>query len=89
MKYLQLLRAQRAELEARHAAAVAAMEAVATAAIDETRSLSPDETKAVDEHRSAVAAVVAELGPLDERIGELELVEARTAEIASMTPRCR
>ena len=82
MKYLQLLRAQRAELEARHAAAVAAMEAVATAAIDETRSLSPDETKAVDEHRSAVAAVVAELGPLDERIGELELVEARTAEIA-------
>lgn len=82
MKYLELLRAQRAELEQRHAAAVAAMEAVATAAIDESRSLSPDEIKAVDEHRSAVAAVDAELAPLDERIGELEVVEARTAEIA-------
>lgn len=82
MKYLELLRAQRAELEQRRAAAVAAMEATATAAVDESRSLSPDEAKAVDEHRSAVAAVDAELAPLEERIGELEIVEARTAEIA-------
>lgn len=82
MKYLELLRAQRAELEARRAAAVAAMEAVATAAVDESRSLAPDEAKAVDEHRSAIVAVDAEIAPLDERIGELEEVERRTAEIA-------
>lgn len=82
MKYLELLRAQRAELEARRAAAIEAMDAAASAAIDEKRSLTPAEDAAIAEHRSVVAAADTEAGPLDERIAELEHQAARTAEIA-------
>ncbi len=82
MKYLELLRAQRAELEARRAAAIEAMDAAASAAIEEKRSLTADEDIAIDQHRSAVAAIDAEVVPLDERIAELEAQAARSAEIA-------
>ncbi len=82
MKYLELLRAQRAELESRRAAAIDAMDAAASAAIDEKRSLTADEDKAIGDLRSAVSAIDAEMAPLDERIGELEAQAARTAEIA-------
>ena len=92
MKYLELLRAQRAELEARRAAAIDAMDAAASAAIDEKRSLTADEDAAINELRSAVAAIDAEIVPMDERIGELEAQAARSAEIAkrpafSFTPK--
>lgn len=83
MKYLDILRAQRAELETRRAAAVEAMEAVASAAISETRSLAPDEDAKVAEFTAEIRKCDDEAGPLDERIGELEAVEARTAAIAA------
>ena len=82
MKYLELLRAQRAELEARRSDAIDAMDAAASAAIDEKRSLTPDEDSSLEQHRSAVAAIDAEMAPLDARIGELEQQAARSAEIA-------
>lgn len=83
MKILEMLRAQREELEAKRATAVDALEQIAAKAIDEKRSLTTDEDTTVEEHRSAVASIDAELAPLNERIGELEAVQARTDAIAN------
>ena len=46
------------------------MDAAASAAIDEKRSLTADEDIAIDQHRSAVAAIDAEVVPLEPRVGE-------------------
>lgn len=83
MKYLEMLRAQRADMETRRAAAIEALEAVAAKAVDEKRSLTVDESTVIDEHRTAISKIDAELGPIGERIGELEETERRTAEIAN------
>jgi HK97 family phage major capsid protein len=81
MKYLELLRAQRAELDKQRAAAVDALEEIAAKAIDESRSLDDDESAKVEELRSTIAAFddpEGDAAKLDERIGELEKVAERT-----------
>lgn len=82
MKYLDMLRSQRAAVEARRDAALDAIEAVAAAAVTEARSLSADDDTKVAEHDAEVRACEAELAPLDEKIAEYEAVEARTQAIA-------
>lgn len=83
MKYLDILRAQRADIEARRSAALEALETVATKAIDEKRSLTPDDEAAIEARKAEVEALDAETVPLDERIGELEEIEARTKAAAA------
>ena len=85
MKYLDLLRAQRAEIEEWRKAVVDQIEAVATKAIEEKRTLTPDDESEIERLRTHLAGIDAEDGELDalnKRIAELEAVEARTAEIA-------
>lgn len=82
MKWLEILRAQRAALVEQRNAALAAMETVATTALDEKRDMTPDEVIAAEEARAAVTKADDELGPLEERIGELEAMEVRTKAVA-------
>lgn len=86
MKYLDLLRAQRAEFEQWRQAVVDSIDALATTAIDEKRSLNAEEDAELDRLRSHVGDIdnpEGELAKLNERIGELEAVEERTSAIAA------
>lgn len=78
MKYLEILRAQRAALDERRSAALDTMEAVATAALDEKRTLTETEDAEVAARQADIKAIDDEAAALDERIGELEEIEART-----------
>lgn len=82
MKALELLRAERATLEERRAAALEAMEAVATAAIEEERSLTDTDTAEVEARQAELVTLDATLSDLDERESELVDIEQRTAERA-------
>ncbi len=96
MKMLELVRANRAEIETQLApliekrnAAIAQMETVAGKAIEEKRSLAAEEDTEIEAQRAIVAGVDVEIDKLtidaaafDERIGELEADEKRTAELA-------
>jgi len=85
VKYLEILRAQRAAIEEWRSAVVDALETIATRALDEKRALDDDETAEVERLRSHVADIDkpdAELAKTNERIAELEAVEKRTSEIA-------
>lgn len=83
MKYLEILRAQRASLDEQRAALLDEMETIATAGLDESRSLDATETARVEEIRVAVQAVDDEAGPLDARIAELAAIDERTQAIAN------
>jgi len=75
MKMLELLRAQRAEMEKQRSAAVNELDQLAASAIDEKRTLSDAESAKVEELRGVVAGFDSpdgDLAKLDERIGELE-----------------
>ena len=82
MKYLNLLRESRAEIAAAHQTATMQLERCARAALDENRNLTATEAREVDRLRGDVERHSVELREADERIGELEEVERRTAEIA-------
>lgn len=76
MKFLQMLRSKRAELEAQRAEAVAAMEAVTELAELETRTeLTDAESAEFTEARARVAEVDESLAGIDARIAELEVLE--------------
>lgn len=87
MKYLEILRAQRKELEDKRNAAIAALDEIAGKALDEKRSLTADENSQIDALRAEIAELddpEGEAAKLDERIGELEAVEQRTKAAASV-----
>jgi len=80
MKFLQMLKAKRLELEAQRAEFVEAMEAVTETAETEARTeLNEAESAAFDEARTAVAGLDTELDTIDARIAELEPVAATRA----------
>jgi HK97 family phage major capsid protein len=84
MKYLELLRAKRAEMEATRAAEIVAMEAALEAATLEGRSvLEPEEEEAATELRSKVAVIDAELAKVDAQIAEFEKIGERAVSAAS------
>lgn len=85
MKMLELLRAQRAEMEKQRSAAVNELDQLAASAIDEKRTLSDAESAKVEELRGVVAGFDSpdgDLAKLDERIGELEAIDERSKAIA-------
>jgi HK97 family phage major capsid protein len=81
MKILDNLRADQKALLEQRAEALAAMEA---ATPDEARSLTDEETTSFDEAHGKLRGIDEKLTPLEERIGELEAVEKRTAEVAKI-----
>lgn len=83
MKYLELLRAKRAEMEEQRAAQIAAMEAVLEAATAESRSaLEPEEEAQATELRSSVATIDAELAKIDAQIADFEKIGERAVSAA-------
>lgn len=83
MKALELLRAKRAELEARRAAAIEEIEAVASLAIDESRSLTAADDATVEARKAEVASIDTDLDAIAEREAELVEIEQRSAAIAA------
>lgn len=83
MKYLELLRAKRAEMETERAAQIAAMEAVLEAATAESRSaLEPEEEAQTGELRSSIATIDAELAKVDAQIADFEKIGERAVSAA-------
>lgn len=82
MKYLELLRAQRAGIDEKRTALTTELETIATLAIDEKRSFEPTEEARVEEIRSELAAVETEITPLDAKIAEFEAIAERSKNIA-------
>jgi HK97 family phage major capsid protein len=80
MKFLQMLRSKRAELEAQRSEAVAAMEAVTEQAELESRTeLTDTESDEFTEARARVAEIDEALAGIDARIAELEVLEDQRA----------
>lgn len=78
MSYLEILRAKLATLTDERDAAIADMEAVTAAAVAEERSaLTTDEDAAFAEARSRIDAIDTEVTSVEERVAELEAIEAR------------
>ena len=85
MKFLEILRAKAEALTAQRAAAVETLEAASAAAVAEQRSTLTDaETAAHDEARAAVEAIDSELADIESRIGELEAIDARARNAATV-----